>query len=231
MSSGPKGTGSSFSPRPPPKAFLNVDAPGMLHLGICLRTWRSTKFTMEAARPAEQITDARDQHPLQIRMRQHLLQHVREILDDDDDLGPGIGQLMLELAGGVQRIGVDDHHAGAQHAEQRDRILQDIRHHESDAVALDQSGFLLQPGRERAAELVELRIAQGRAHVGERRRVPVGGTGLVENVPQRGIAIGVNVRRHPGWVLIQPISIQASTPRFRSACIASVNDASNEQRE
>ena len=38
---------------------------------------------------------------------------------------------------------------GAQHAEQRDRVLQDVRHHQGDAVARREPGFVLQPGGER----------------------------------------------------------------------------------
>ncbi len=229
MSCGPRGTGSSSSPRPPPRALFESrrarHAPG----GDLLAHMPQHEIDDGAARPAEQISDARDQHSLQIRTRQRLLQHVREILDDDDDLGAGILQLMFELARGVQRVGVDDHHARAQHAEERDRVLQDIGHHQGDPIALDQPGFVLQPGGECTAELIELGKAQGGAHVGESRQMPMGGTGLFEYVPQGGIAVGVDVRRHSGWVLVQPISIQAATPRFSSACIAPVTRASNEQ--
>ena len=92
----------------------------------------------------------------------------------------------------------------------------------------DQSGLVLQPCRECAAELVELRVGQGGTHVGECRRVSVGGTGLVEHSLQRGIAVGVDVRRHPGWVLVQPISIQARrASSICNACIAPVSGASN----
>ena len=77
-------------------------APGMLQAGICLRTWRSTKFTTMPRGQPSRSPIARDEHVLEIRTRQHLLQHVREILDDDDGLGAGVLELMLELAGGVQ---------------------------------------------------------------------------------------------------------------------------------
>ena len=68
-------------------------------------------------------------------------------------------------------------------------------------------GFLLQPGCEGAAEFIELRIAQRRAHVGKGGRVPVGGARLLENIPQRGILIRIDVRRHSGGILLQPIAI------------------------
>jgi hypothetical protein len=85
----------------------------------------------------------RDQHLLQVGARQYLLQHMGKIFDDDDAFRAGILELMFQLPCGVQRIGVDHHHAGAQHAEQCDRILQDVWHHQRDAFAGDQAGFLL----------------------------------------------------------------------------------------
>ena len=59
-----------------------------------------------------------------------------EILQDDDGLGAGIVQLMFELARRIERIAVHHRVAGAQRAEQRDRVLQDVGHHQRDARAL-----------------------------------------------------------------------------------------------
>ena len=83
-------------------------------------------------------------------------ERVREVLQDDDRLRAGVLQLMLELARGVERIGVDDREAGAQRAVQRDRVLQDVRQHDRDAVALLQVRALLQPGGEVARRLLVL---------------------------------------------------------------------------
>jgi hypothetical protein len=33
------------------------------------------------------------------------------------------------------------------------------------------------------------------------------GARLLDNIPQRGVSVGVDVRRHAGRVLLQPISI------------------------
>ena len=68
--------------------------------------------------------------------RQDLLQRAGEVLEDDDRLGAGVLQLVLELARRVQRIDVHDRHAGAQDAEQRDRVLQQVGRHDRDALAL-----------------------------------------------------------------------------------------------
>ena len=138
----------------------------------------------EAARHPEEIADARDQHMFERGTRQHLLQHVRKVLDDDDCFRSGVLQLMLELAGGIEWVGVDDGHARPQHAEQRDWILQDIGHHQGNAIARQQTRFALQPRCECAAQCVELRIGQRRTHVGESGRMSVPCARLIEDVPK-----------------------------------------------
>src|SRR4029077_4826717 len=117
--------------------------------------------------------------------------------------------------------------AGAEHAEQRDRVLQDVRHHECNAIAGLEAGLLLQPGRKRAAELIELRIAQRCTQVAEGGRVPMRSARLFEDVAQRGVAVRIDVRRHSGRVLIQPISIHAVLLVFCTGCIAFACNASN----
>ena len=90
----------------------------------------------EHALQAEQLADRRDDRLAHLGLADHFLQHVREVLDDDDDLGAGVDELMLELARRVERIDVDHRAAGPQDAEQAHRILQDVRHHQRDARAL-----------------------------------------------------------------------------------------------
>ena len=98
MSSRPEGDRLELEAEACPERALERIAPGMLQGGTCLRTWRSTKFTIEASRESEQIADSGHQYVLEAGARQHLLQHVREVLDDDDGLRAGILQLMLEFA-------------------------------------------------------------------------------------------------------------------------------------
>ena len=50
-----------------------------------------------------------------------LLQRMGEVLDDDDRLAPASLQLVLELAGGVERVDVDHRVAGARDPEHGDR--------------------------------------------------------------------------------------------------------------
>jgi hypothetical protein len=54
------------------------------------------------------------------------LQHV---LEHDNTLSAGIGQLMPQLAGRVLGVPVDHNTTGPQNAEHSNRVLQNIRHH------------------------------------------------------------------------------------------------------
>jgi hypothetical protein len=42
------------------------------------------------------------------------------------------------------------------------------------------------------------------------------GARLLDNIPQRGVSVGVDVRRHAGRVLLQPISIHVCPCATRS---------------
>ena len=95
---------------------------------------------------AEHVAHAADDDVLDRGLRQHLLHGGREVLQNDDRLGAGILELMLELARGVERIDVHHRIAGAQHGGGRYRILQHVRHHQRDARALLQA-LALQIGR------------------------------------------------------------------------------------
>ncbi len=86
----------------------------------------------------------------------HLLQSCGEVLQDDDDLGTGVLELVRQLTGRVERIDVDHDMAGAQHAGDRNRILQHVRHHQRDAGAFRQPPRL-QPGAEVTRQFIDLR--------------------------------------------------------------------------
>ena len=129
--------------KPGGKRTLECDrtrhAPG----GDLLADMAQDEIHHHAAWHAEQVADAGHQDLLQGRARQHLLQHMREILDHHNAFRPGIGELVFQFSSGVQGIRIDHHHAGAQYPEQGDRVLQNVRHHQRHAVARDQTRFLL----------------------------------------------------------------------------------------
>jgi len=82
------------------------------------------EFTRRPRGHSQQIADPGHQNLLEVGARQNLLQHVRKVLYDDDAFRAGVLELMFQFACRIQRVRVDHRHAGAQHAEQSDRILQ-----------------------------------------------------------------------------------------------------------
>ena len=102
----------------------------------------------------------------------HLLQGVREVFEDDDCLGARILELMLELAGCVERIDADRGAPGPQHTGCSHRKLQDVRQHDGYPLTLSQA-LRLQPGGKGLRSLVEFAIGHGLVHA------QIGGAGAV----------------------------------------------------
>ena len=134
---------------PSATAGLKSAAPSMCHGRTCLRTLAhhvvdDGAISGKPSKSPAAVTST----CFSFGARQHLLHHVREVLEHQDAGRAGVGELVFQLGGRVQRIGVDHDEPGAQRAKHRDRILQHIRQHDREAVALLESGCLLQPGGE-----------------------------------------------------------------------------------
>ena len=153
---------------------------------------------------AEQVADARGDDVLDLGLRRHLLQRGREIVQHHDRLGAGILQLMLQLACGVHRVGVDHHQPGAQRSEQCDRILQHVGQHDRDAIALAQLEYAGEVAGELAAHFVDLPIAELTAEIGERGTIAETGERLLEHRRDRGILVDVDLTGHAGRIMFQP---------------------------
>ena len=128
-----------------------------------------------------------------------------------------------------KRIDVHHHHAGAQHAEQRDRILQKVRHHQArrGRRATSPDFFCSQAANARL-KLVELRVGQGRAHVADtragcrRRRRPPRTSPAARGTASGSMSVGT-----PGGYCLSQIRSTGRLLIFCPACIAPVQDASN----
>jgi hypothetical protein len=114
--------------------------------------------------PVQHVADAGDDHLPHAGFRQRLRERRGEVLEHHDRDRAGILELMLEFGGGVERVGIDHREAGAQCAEHGDRVLQQVRQHDGDAIAALEPGALLQPGTEGARAAVELAVAHRGAH-------------------------------------------------------------------
>ena len=112
----------------------------------------------------QQVADRGHDHVPELRLALHLLHDMAEILEHDDGDGAGILELVAQLVGGVERVGVDDHDAGPQRAEHHDRILQHIGQHDRDAVALPET-LALQPGGKRQRHPVHFAKRERTAHL------------------------------------------------------------------
>ncbi len=185
----------------------NSMAPSMRHAGTIFFTCLTTKLTIQrfgagSMSPTCVVIDVLDR-----RLREHLLQRAGEILEDDDRLGAGVLQLVLELARRVQRIDVDHRHAGAQDAEQRHRVLQQVGRHDGDAIAL---GHARQPLQERGEVARLPRRARHSSSCGRGCDTPAcrrtWRAMLVEQVRDRCELVGIDLRGHAGRIVLEPDS-------------------------
>jgi hypothetical protein len=127
-------------------------------------------------------------------------------------LGTGVVELVLHLAHGVQRVGVDYDQAGAHGAKYRYWVLQDIGQLDGNAVTRLEVGVLLQPGRESARQRVELAVGDGLAQVAKGRFIGKAMAGLLEYCLDIGEFVRIDFRRNPGWVLILPKIFDHGSP-------------------
>ena len=99
MSCGPSSARRELQPEPAASALLKRDRAGHAPGGApaCARGAARNSRALPRGNPSRSPI-ARHQDLLELRLRQHLLQDVREILDDDDGLRAGVLELVLELA-------------------------------------------------------------------------------------------------------------------------------------
>ena len=77
-----------------------------------------------------------DDHALDLRVRLHLLQLAVERAEQHDGFRARVAELVLDLAGRVGGVGVDDDRAQLERAVEADDELRQIGQHQGDAVAL-----------------------------------------------------------------------------------------------
>ena len=152
---------------------------------------------------AQHVAHAGDDHVLDLRLGQGLLQDGGEILEHDDGQRAGILQLMLELARRVERVDVDGDEARANDGGERDRILQHVRQHDGDAVALLEA-FGLQPGREEPRHAVDVAEGDGLVHADIGLVVRVLLVALLEQRRERLVAAHVDVARNARRIGVEP---------------------------
>jgi hypothetical protein len=83
--------------------------------------------------------------------------HVREILQDEDETSAGVVDLVLEFVRRIERIDINDDAASQQNPENQSRIGCEIGRHDRDALALFQPARL-QPGSDGLRGAAEFRV-------------------------------------------------------------------------
>ncbi len=92
----------------------------------------------DVALETEHIAHGSDEDIGHIDRWQCLFNRGGEVFQHDERLCAGIVQLVFKFARRIERIDVHDHETGPQNCGKGNRILKDVRHHDGDAVALDQ---------------------------------------------------------------------------------------------
>ena len=130
---------------------------------------RVDEIEQRALERGHEIAEPGHHHVPDLRLGDDRFELVGEILHDDDDGRTGIGKLLFQFARRVQRIDVDDDQAGAQHREEDDRIGNEVRQHDADALARPAFRLLDEESRKGAAGAFPLGVAHARVQAFERR--------------------------------------------------------------
>ena len=124
------------------------------------------------------------------------------------DGGAGVGELLFQFARRVERIDVDDDQPGAQRAEERHRIGEQVRQHDGDAVARPELRFLDEERRERAADAFPLGIGHRAPRQSKAGYAACRAQASKQHRRKRRIGIRIDafrdawrVRSEPDWLL------------------------------
>ena len=171
------------------------------------------------------IANARNYDVPDLRARQCLLQRRREILQYHNRRRTAVLQLMLELVDRIERIDIDDDHAGSQHTEQDDRRLQQIGQHYRHTVTALELQRRRQISGKLAASLIQLGETQAGTLIDDRYAISIRPTAIETQLGERSVTVGIDfegyafrVARVPGPVFhISPASRQERPRHFRTS--------------
>lgn len=171
------------------------------------------------------VTHPGQDHVLDRGVIHHFFQGVGEVGNDDDGLGAGVFQLMLQLARGIEGVDVHHRHAGPQDAEYRDGVLQQVRHHHGHPVPLAELQLVLQVGGEGSGLLLQPAVGNGLPHVDEGGLIGELVHRLFKHLDQRAVLVWIDLGGHPFWITLQPDSFHElllHNSHLCAHCVASV---------
>ena len=152
---------------------------------------------------AQQVAHGRHHHMLHGGVVHHLGQRVREVLQDDDGRGARVLELVLQLAGGVQRVHVDAGVASAQHGGHGHAKLRDVGQHDGHPRTGLQPQAL-QIGAQRGRAAFQLAIGHPLVHADRERALCVFAERLFQQVGHRAVLLGLHVMRDARGVALEP---------------------------
>ena len=164
---------------------------------------------------AEQVAQAGGDDVLERQLVDHLGDGVTEVVHHQQGGGIGVAQLVLELAGGVQRVDVDHGQAGTQRGEDRDRVLDAVGHHDRQAITLLELELALQVGGELFNQHIQLGIADFLAETGQGGHLGKTLDRGVEHIADGLVLFQVDVGRDACRVVVQPGTLMSHFPLQR----------------
>ena len=183
-------------------ASVNRIAPGSDHFGIAFFTRRSTKSTMRPLNASSSPIDVTTIWRIFVRATT-CCSVCAKFSTTTITSAPESTSWCSSSRARVERIHVHDRAAGAQRAEQADRVLQDVGHHQRDARAL-RAADALQPCAERRRQRVELGERDRAPHARERRPRGERAAALLEHLAHRRVFVDVDLRRNAGRIVLEP---------------------------
>ncbi|MPM50777.1 hypothetical protein SDC9_97520 [bioreactor metagenome] len=134
------------------------------------------------------------------------LQRGGKVLHNDDGLGPGVLELVLQLSRCIERVHVHHHETGAQDGRHGHWILRHVGHHDGNAVALVQAQRL-QIRRQLTALGVGLGVGDVLAHEAVGRAAGIFPESLLHQLDQRCVLRWVNIGGNARRISAKPRSI------------------------
>ena len=92
------------------------------------------RVDQHALESREKVADLRRDDVFNRRVINHAFERLGKVFNDDNGFGTGILELVFKFASRVKRIDVDNDKAGTQNSKDGDDVLQEVRHHDGDAV-------------------------------------------------------------------------------------------------
>ena len=199
-----QGNGAKGMRRPFFQGRLKRDSAGNAVFGHHFFDFAQHEIHQRAFEEAEHFSDRSDDDVFDLRARQHQLQRVGKIFQNDDGGRAAVFQLMLQLARGVERIGVHRHQPRLQDAKKCNRVLQQVGQHNRHALAALQLQNVLQIGSEIFRQLADFGVSERFAHVLKRGLMREFFNALTEYVADRAVLRDVDFGIDTLFVAVEP---------------------------